>query len=916
MSIDPSKAKSIFLAAVEKPAADRQPFLDQACGNDAELRQRVEDLLAAHELGSGPIERPLNPTAAAPVDANATSPPATATAQPGTRIGPYKLLQEIGEGGMGTVWMAEQTEPVRRMVALKLIKPGMDSALVMARFEAERQAIALMDHPYIAKVLDAGTTALGRPYFVMELVKGIQITKYCDAHQLTPRERLELFVPVCHAIQHAHQKGIIHRDIKPSNVLIASYDGKPVPKVIDFGVAKATALKLTERTLFTAFGGMVGTLEYMSPEQAEFNALDIDTRSDIYALGVLLYELLTGTTPLSRKRLKQAALAEALRLIREEEPPKPSTRLSESKDSLAGLAAQRKMEPAKLTKVVRGDLDWMAMKALDKDRNRRYETANAFALDVQRYLHDEPVMASPPSAMYRLRKYAKRNKGPLAAAALVVLALVGGMLGTTLGLLEAQHQRDDAEANELRAKVSEQKAIAEESNAKASAQNALAKEAEAKQAAAHAKVVLEFFQEKVLAAARPIGQEGGLGIDATIRAAVDAAEPQIAQAFADNPVVEASIRNVLGESYSYLGENTLAIRQLERALELRKAKLGPSHLDTLISMNDLAQVYKFSGRPAEALPLLQEALKFQKEKLGPSHLDTLIYMENLASAYHDLDRLDEALPLFEETLKILQDKHGPSHPITLISMNNLARAYLDAGRLAEAVALFEYALKLCRGKHGASHPETLMAMNNLAFAYQATGRRAEALPIFEEALKLRKDILGPSHPDTIMTMCNLASAYQDAGRRAEALPLFEESLKLSKDKLGPSHPETLGSMAYLAKAYLDDGQLHDAEKLFRDCLSIREKEQPDGWTTFNTKSQLGASLLGQKKYADAEPLLLQGYEGMKQRADKIPAGGQIRITEAIERLVQLYEATGQEDQAAKWRKELVASKQKLKESKK
>src|SRR5207237_743275 len=323
----------------------------------------------------------------------------------GTVIGPYKLWQQIGEGGMGTVYMAEQTQPVQRKVALKVIKPGMDSRQVIARFETERQALAMMDHVNIARILDAGATATGRPYFVMELVHGVPITRYCDDHRLTPRERLELFVPVCQAIQHAHQKGIIHRDIKPSNVMITLYDGKPVPKVIDFGVAKATEQKLTERTLFTQYGTLVGTLEYMSPEQAEMSALGVDTRSDIYSLGVLLYELLTGSTPLTHKRMKDAAYAEILRMIKEEEPPRPSTRLSDSGEALASISALRKTEPAKLTKLMRGELDWIVMKTLEKDRNRRYETANGLAADVQRYLSDEAVEACPPSAWYRFRKF-------------------------------------------------------------------------------------------------------------------------------------------------------------------------------------------------------------------------------------------------------------------------------------------------------------------------------------------------------------------------------------------------------------------------------------------------------------------------------------------------------------------------------
>src|SRR5262249_16194333 len=354
--------------------------------------------------------------------------------------GPYKLIQQIGEGGMGTVWMAQQTEPVKRLVAVKLIKAGMDSRQVLARFEAERQALALMDHPHIAKVLDAGTTETGRLYFVMELVKGVPITKYCDEHRLTPRQRLELFVPVCEAGQHAHQKGIIHRDLKPSNVLAAPYDGKPVVKVIDFGVAKATGQRLTERTLFTGFGAVVGTLEYMSPEQAELNNQDIDTRSDIYSLGVLLYELLTGTTPLERKRAHEAGWLEGLRIIREEETPRPSARLSTLAE-LPRIAANRGLEPNKLSGLVRGELDWIVMKALEKDRDRRYETASAFAADVQCYLHDEPVQACPPSTGYRLRTFAPPNKRALATA-----ALLGVMLLVTVGAVVASALWAAAEA--------------------------------------------------------------------------------------------------------------------------------------------------------------------------------------------------------------------------------------------------------------------------------------------------------------------------------------------------------------------------------------------------------------------------------------------------------------------------------------
>jgi serine/threonine protein kinase/WD40 repeat protein len=417
--------EAVFFAALDKKdASERAAYLDQACSGDPDLRRCVDKLLAAQPKVGEFLQAPAPGLPAA--DANATTDHAT-DARPGTILGPYKLLHEIGEGGMGTVWMAEQTEPVRRRVALKVIKPGMDSRQVLARFEAERQALALMDHPNIAKVLDAGATENGRPYFVMELVKGQPITEFCDKNLLTTRERLDLFVCVCNAIQHAHQKGVIHRDVKPSNVLVALYDGKPVPKVIDFGVAKAVGDPLTDKTLFTRHGQVVGTFEYMSPEQANLDQIDIDTRSDVYALGVLLYELLTGTTPLDKERLRQAGLAEVLRLIREEEPPTPSTRLTSSPGLLATAAAYRKTDSQKLPRAVRGELDWIVMKALDKDRNRRFPTANGLAADVERFLKGEPVQACPPTLSYRFRKYARKHRVALAAGGAIAAALLVGI---------------------------------------------------------------------------------------------------------------------------------------------------------------------------------------------------------------------------------------------------------------------------------------------------------------------------------------------------------------------------------------------------------------------------------------------------------------------------------------------------------
>jgi eukaryotic-like serine/threonine-protein kinase len=465
------RLESLFAAAMPKPPAERAAFLDQACGDDPELRRRVDDLLRAQDAAGSFLAVP-DPGTQATLAGSAFE-------RPGAQIGHYKLLQQIGEGGFGVVFMAEQTRPVRRKVALKVIKPGMDTRQVIARFEAERQALAMMDHPNIARVLDAGTTESGRPYFVMELVRGAPITTYCDENNLPIRERLILFATVCQAIQHAHTKGIIHRDIKPSNVLVTRQDGQPRVKVIDFGVAKAMGQQLTEKTLFTEFAQMIGTPLYMSPEQAELSSVDIDTRSDVYSLGVLLYELLTGTTPVDKEHLKKAAFDEIRRIIRDEDPPKPSTRISTAA-AAPTIAAHRQSEPARLTKLFRGELDWIVMRALEKDRNRRYETANGFAMDLQRYLADEPVLACPPSAMYRVKKFARRNKVPAFVASLLLAVLMIGIVGTTWGMFRATIAEAKAahEAGEKSAALSEKEVAL--ADAKASAREAKKQEAQAK----------------------------------------------------------------------------------------------------------------------------------------------------------------------------------------------------------------------------------------------------------------------------------------------------------------------------------------------------------------------------------------------------------------------------------------------------
>jgi non-specific serine/threonine protein kinase/serine/threonine-protein kinase len=821
MSATDAEAKAIFLDALEHEAqGELARYLDAACGADGALRARVEALLTAHR-NAGHFLGGTTDDGAEPSDERSES-----------AFGPYRLLERIGEGGFGDVYLAEQRRPVRRLVALKVLKPGMDTRQIIARFEAERQALALMDHPNIAKVFDAGTTRQGdretrrhgdketgrqevkerssvslspcllvslsypgRPYFGMELVKGVPITQYCDEHRLTPRQRLELLIPVCQAIQHAHQKGIIHRDIKPSNVLVAAYDGKPVPKVIDFGIAKALGQQLTERTLVTGFGAIVGTLEYMSPEQAEFNALDVDTRADIYSLGVLLYELLTGTTPLTRDRVRQTPMMEALRLIREEEPPKPSTRLSDSHDTLASISAQRQLEPARLTRELRGELDWIVMKCLEKDRGRRYETCSALARDLERYLNDEPVEACPPSAAYRLRKFVRKNRKWLTAAgafALVLLAATGVSIGFAVKAMAAEKRATTALDGEA---------------------------AERKQARA----VLDFFEKRVLSALRPKGQEGGLGKDATIRAALDQAEPEIAAAFADQPLAEASIRNVLGVSYWYVGDWDAAMRQQERALELRRRVLGPDHHDTVGVMNDLGIIFHAQGKVAEAQKLFAEAVEVKRRLLGPEDASTLRSVNNLAATLAEQGEFAEASRLTEENWHIQQRVEGPESIFTLRSAYNLSIMWRHMGRFDDSRRLFEETLATLKRAFSPKHQDTLRVLAYLGELHLDRGDSAAAHPLFDEALAGQLKVLGPAHEETLMTRIDLADTLRVEGRLDAAHNQITEAIELNRRHLGNEHPQTLVAQAVLADTLRDQGRFTEARNLYEKTLSDQRR---------------------------------------------------------------------------------------------
>lgn len=789
-------AKLIFLEAIEQESPeDIARLLDVACHGDANLRIRVEQLLQAHRNA----DRFLG---GAETNDSSCDPPLTETL--GAQIGPYKLLQQIGEGGMGVVYMADQSTPVRRKVALKIIKPGMDTREVIARFEVERQALALMDHPNIARVFDAGSTQAGLPYFVMELVRGVPVTDYCDQNNLPVRERLELFVTVCHAVQHAHQKGIIHRDIKPNNVLVTLHDGRPVPKVIDFGVAKAISQQLTEKTLFTQFAQMVGTPLYMSPEQAELTGLDIDTRGDIYSLGVLLYELLTGTTPFGRARMKQAALEEIRRIIREEDPPPPSLRLSSTVgESQTAVAAHRRVDPKVLSRLMRGDLDWIVMKALEKDRTRRYETANGFASDVKRYLNDEPVEACPPSAGYKLRKYARKHKRAFLLATAFAALLVLGVVVSTWQAVRATWAESDAVAQRDKAVT----AAAAERQAKIDAEQSAESERRAKESAQKRLAQIEKGNEILGSIFKDLDpdfdEKDSKPLRVMLGKRLELAAKQLEGEAVGDPVAVARLQRTLGGSLLRLGYPEKAIDLFSKARATLTTRLGPKHPDTLFSMADLAEAYWAVGKQDLALPLFEETLKLRTAQLGPQHFDTLTSMDDLALGYRATGKLDLALQLHEQTFELRKAKLGPDHPDTLVSMANVATCYTAAGKLDLSLQLHEQTLQIMQEKLGPDHSNTHTVRNNFAEAYRAAGRLDLAVALHEQTLKLRKAKLGPDHPSTLQSMQNLALCYHALRKPDLALPLYEEAVIRRKARFGPEHEETLASIKNLIALYTD-----------------------------------------------------------------------------------------------------------------
>jgi serine/threonine protein kinase/tetratricopeptide (TPR) repeat protein len=835
MNADANPAKAIFLEAVEQHDPDQWPaFLDRACAGRPELRGRVEVLLQAHrEAGTGGHQPGAHEAAPGPA-ATAGEP---ITERPGTVIRPYRLLEQIGEGGFGVVFMAEQQEPVRRKVALKVLKPGMDSRQVVARFEAERQALALMDHPHIAKVLDGGQTASGRPYFVMDLVKGLPITDYCDQHLLTPRERLELFVHVCQAVQHAHQKGVIHRDLKPSNVLVTVQDGAPLVKVIDFGIAKALGQQLTDKTLFTGFAQLLGTPLYMSPEQAALSNVDVDTRSDVYSLGVLLYELLTGTTPFDKERFRGAGYDELRRIIREEEPPRPSTRLSTLGPAATAVSSQRKTDPRRLSQLCRGELDWMVMKALDKDRSRRYETASAFAADVQRYLNDEPVLACPPSASYRLRKFMRRNRKLLVTAVAFLVLLGFGIIGLVIGLIEVGQERDQKD-QALQAETTARRA---EKQARTLAMKALLQisdEVVQQQLARRTALTEEdrrFLRNIQRGFAEFAALPGEEADQRAIRALGHLHVAAVRAGLGEEKEAEASFREALA-LYGKLAADFPAEHEFRH-------ELARSH-------NQLGSLLQETGRPKEAEKAFADALALRKQ-LAADVPGNVTYREELATThynsgkvYQHAGRLEEARKAYAEAVAIQKQLAAefPTQPAYrrewALSLFNSAILFQTKGKLPEAEGAYAEARALQKKLVGEFpgriefRQDLAASHHNLGLFLQITGRLPEAEKSYGDALAIWKQ-LAADYPirseyrqELARTHNNLGVLFKGTRRPQEAEKAFTNALALRKQLASdsPTRPEyrhdlaeSYHNLGFLLQA---TGKLREAEKAYTDALTI------------------------------------------------------------------------------------------------
>ena len=780
----------------------------------------------------------------------------------GKTISHYKILKLIAEGGMGEVYLVEQSEPVKRQAALKIIKLGMDTKQIIARFEAERQALAVMSHPNIAKVFDAGTTDSGRPYFVMEYVPGISILEYCNTHKLSTKDRLKLFIPVCHGIQHAHQKGVIHRDLKPSNVLVMVQDGKPVPKVIDFGIAKAMGYRLTDKTLVTDFGEIVGTPAYMSPEQVEMSGLDVDTRTDIYSLGVMLYELLIGILPFEAHELGIGGYIDK-HMLRETDPLTPSTRFKNLGSAQDSIAKERQSDPTTLQRQMKGDLDWITMKAMDKDRTRRYETANGLAMDIERYLIDEPVLAGPPSTTYRFKKYIRRNKTAVIAAGIVILAMCIAITGTSIGFVKATKA-----------------------------------EKKAKEEAATATQVTDFLVN-LFEVSEP---DEAQGKTITAQEILEKGAERIDTELKDEPLIQARLQATIGRVYEEMGLFDDAAPMKEKALNTRRKQLGENHIDVAQSLGALGDLYRKQGKYAEAEPLLKKSLKLHETLLGKEHTDVANSLNTLAVLYENSARYAEAEPLYARALSIQEKEFGKDDPKLAMVLTNLAILKARQGKYTEAEPLFQRVLRIDENELGQDHPRVATDYNNLAIAYKLQEKYEEAEPLYRRALEIQEKVLGHTHPAVARSLNNLANLYFEQKRYTDAEPLYRQSLEISEELLGPEHPTVGLILDNLARLYVGLGKYLEAETAYLRAIEIRENALgPDHHELATNLHNLGNLYNIQGLYEKAESLYKQSLSIMRKILDL--EHPDLRLL--IEDYVTLLRTNGREEEASALERDLA-----------